>query len=82
MKVLTTAPGLQLYTGNFIENVRGKEGVTYQKHAGLCLETQVCLPPSHAFKLDLLVLLEKQSLGQILDLKISKNAWQWLGDKM
>lgn len=41
MKVLTTAPGLQFYTGNFIENVKGKGGAVYQKHAGLCLETQV-----------------------------------------
>lgn len=41
MRVLTTAPGMQLYTGNFVENVRGKEGALYQKHAGLCLETQV-----------------------------------------
>jgi aldose 1-epimerase len=40
MRVLTTAPGMQLYTGNFVENVRGKEGALYQKHAGLCLETQ------------------------------------------
>lgn len=41
MKVLTTAPGLQLYTGNFIQGVSGKSGCTYNKHAGLCLETQV-----------------------------------------
>lgn len=40
MKVLTTAPGLQLYTGNFIDGVKGKRGAVYQKHAGLCLETQ------------------------------------------
>ena len=45
MRVLTTAPGLQFYTGNFIENVRGKAGATYQKHAGLCLETQVSRSP-------------------------------------
>ena len=41
MRVSTTAPGLQFYTGNFIKDVKGKGGVTYQKHAGLCLETQV-----------------------------------------
>ena len=41
MKVLTTAPGLQLYTGNFIDGVKGKKGAVYSKHAGLCLETQV-----------------------------------------
>ena len=41
MRVSTTALGMQLYTGNFIENVRGKDGAVYRKHAGLCLETQV-----------------------------------------
>ena len=46
MRVLTTAPGLQFYTGNFIEDVKGKAGATYQKHAGLCLETQVKLSPN------------------------------------
>ncbi len=40
MDVLTTAPGVQLYTGNFIEGTRGKGGVHYPKHGGLCLETQ------------------------------------------
>ena len=50
MKVLTTAPGLQFYTGNFIGNVQGKGGAVYQKHAGLCLETQVlCLTSTFNF---------------------------------
>lgn len=42
MEVLTTVPGLQFYSGNFLDgtltNTRG--GVKYVKHAGLCLETQ------------------------------------------
>ena len=43
MKVLTTAPGLQFYSGNFLDGgVVGKDGTAYQRHAGLCLETQVC----------------------------------------
>jgi aldose 1-epimerase len=40
MKVLTTQPGVQFYTGNFLNNVRGKIGSVYGKHAGFCLETQ------------------------------------------
>lgn len=36
----TNAPGVQFYTGNFIQDVKGKGGFVYQAHAGLCLETQ------------------------------------------
>jgi aldose 1-epimerase len=40
MKVFTTQPGVQFYSGNFLNNVRGKIGSVYNKHAGFCLETQ------------------------------------------
>jgi aldose 1-epimerase len=41
MDVLTTEPGVQLYTGNFLDGtVTGKAAVTYKKHFGFCLETQ------------------------------------------
>ena len=40
MEVLTTAPGVQLYTANFITEVKGKCGATYRRRGGLCLETQ------------------------------------------
>lgn len=41
LKVLTTTPGVQLYTGNFLDgSLTGKSGKTYEKHAGFCLETQ------------------------------------------
>uniref|UniRef100_A0A0D6QXL2 Aldose 1-epimerase n=1 Tax=Araucaria cunninghamii TaxID=56994 RepID=A0A0D6QXL2_ARACU len=36
----TNAPGMQFYTGNFVDGVVGKGGAVYGKHAGLCLETQ------------------------------------------
>jgi aldose 1-epimerase len=40
MEVFTTEPGVQLYTGNFLDgSVMGK-GVVYKKHTGFCLETQ------------------------------------------
>lgn len=42
MNVYTTQPGVQLYTANFIHtgNVVPKDGGTYEKNSGLCLETQ------------------------------------------
>lgn len=41
LEVYTTQPGLQLYSGNFLDgSIRGKRGQVYDKHAGLCLETQ------------------------------------------
>ncbi|XP_022983804.1 aldose 1-epimerase-like isoform X2 [Cucurbita maxima] len=40
LEVLTNAPGVQLYTGNYIKDVKGKGGFVYQAHAALCLETQ------------------------------------------
>jgi len=40
MSVESTQKGLQFYTGNFLDNVKGREGTTYKKHGALCLETQ------------------------------------------
>jgi aldose 1-epimerase len=41
MEVLTTEPGIQLYTGNFLDgSLTGKRGVVYRQHTGFCLETQ------------------------------------------
>ncbi len=40
MEVYTTQPGVQLYTGNFLDGVAGKEGKAYQRRYGFCLETQ------------------------------------------
>ena len=41
LQVLTTQPGIQFYTSNFLDgSVKGKGGVSYGLHAALCLETQ------------------------------------------
>ncbi len=40
MEVYTTLPGVQFYTGNFLNGEKGKNGARYNKRAGLCLETQ------------------------------------------
>jgi len=41
MEVSTTQPGVQFYTGNFLDgSVTGKQGHVYKRRYGLCLETQ------------------------------------------
>jgi aldose 1-epimerase len=41
MQVLTTEPGVQFYTGNFLDGtITGKGGKVYNKRFGFCLETQ------------------------------------------
>ncbi len=40
MDVHTTQPGVQLYTGNFLDGGFSGGGVAYEKHYGFCLETQ------------------------------------------
>lgn len=40
MEVYTDLPGMQLYTGNFIEKETGKGGAVYTKRNGVCFETQ------------------------------------------
>ena len=50
MKVYTTQPGVQLYTGNFLQDcpTPGKGGVPMQKYGGFALETQhFPCSPSH-----------------------------------
>ena len=42
LEVLTDQPGIQIYTGNFLDGtVTGKKGVVYTRRAAICLETQV-----------------------------------------
>ena len=41
MKVWTTEPGIQFYSGNFLDGtLTGKDGKVYQQRYGFCLETQ------------------------------------------
>ncbi len=41
MEVRTTEPGIQFYSGNFLDGtITGKDGVTYARRTGFCLETQ------------------------------------------
>ncbi len=41
MQVFTNEPGIQCYTGNFLDGTKvGKKGIAYPKQASVCLETQ------------------------------------------
>ncbi|GAA4306454.1 aldose epimerase family protein [Nibribacter koreensis] len=41
LEVCTTEPGIQFYSGNFLDgSLQGHGGRTYKKHYGFCLETQ------------------------------------------
>ncbi|MGB6596181.1 MAG: aldose epimerase family protein [Candidatus Acidiferrum sp.] len=41
LEVLTTQPGIQFYTGNFLDGTaKGKGGLLYAHRTGFCLETQ------------------------------------------
>lgn len=41
MEILTTEPGLQFYSGNFLDgSIIGSDGKKFEKYSALCLETQ------------------------------------------
>lgn len=41
MDVYTTEPGMQFYTGNFLDGtLEGQGGIVFEKHNGFCLEAQ------------------------------------------
>lgn len=40
METFTDQPGMQFYTGNFLEGIKGKNGAEYNPQSGFCLETQ------------------------------------------
>ena len=40
MEMYTTEPGMQLYTGNFENGIKGQHGATFPYRSAVCLETQ------------------------------------------
>ena len=40
LETFTTEPGLQVYTGNFLDEKKGKGGIVYKRRDAVCLETQ------------------------------------------
>ena len=47
MEVITDCPGVQFYSGNFLEGELGKDGVSYCHRSGICLETQYWPDATH-----------------------------------
>ncbi len=39
MSILTDQPAIQFYTANMMNDIRGRDGVLFQKYGALCLET-------------------------------------------
>jgi len=40
MEVYTTEPGVQFYSGHFLTNYKGKNGIPLNRYDGFCLEAQ------------------------------------------
>jgi len=40
MTLKTTEPGVQFYTGNFLDGKIGKQGLAYKRRYGFCLEAE------------------------------------------
>jgi len=40
MEVYTDLPGVQVYSGNFLKEEQGKNGIVYKHRQGICFETQ------------------------------------------
>ncbi len=48
MSILTDQPGIQVYTGNFLDgSLTGKGGAVYARQAAICLETQTYPDSAH-----------------------------------
>ena len=41
LRLWTDAPGLQVYTGGYLDGVPGKNGALYDQYGGMALETQI-----------------------------------------
>jgi len=62
MEVWTTKPSVQLYTGNYFNNLSGKDGAVYNQYAGFALETQYApdsINHKNAFGYDADIVLKK-----------------------
>lgn len=40
LTLYTTEPGVQFYTGNYLDGIKGKYGITYKKYHAFCFEPQ------------------------------------------
>ena len=76
MEIFTTEPGVQLYTGNYLDgSFTGKNGHTYPKRSAFCLETQHFPDSIHQPDFPTIVLRPK-------DVFRSKTAYQFSTDSI
>jgi len=71
LEVWTTEPGIQLYTGNFLDGFQGKGGAHYPKRSAFCLETQHFPDSPNQPKFPSVVLKPGQSYHTITKYKFS-----------
>ena len=72
MQVFTDQPGIQFYSGNFLNGTQiGKGGIAYQQHAGLCLEAQHYPDSPHEPKWPSVILKPEQVYHQTTIYKFS-----------
>lgn len=65
MEVLTTEPGVQFYTGNFLDGkLKGKSGAVYRQYQGFCLEAQHFPDSVHHANFPSIILQPGQSYSQ------------------
>lgn len=70
LDVYTSLPGLQFYTGNWLEGVEGKNKQRYKKYAGLCLEPQFYPDSPHHREFPDTVLLAGEGYHQWIKYKL------------
>ena len=70
LRMRTTTSGIQLYTGNFLTGVQGKQGAVYPKNSGFCLETQHFPDAIHHPSFEQCVLQPGEEYHQITDMLI------------
>ena len=72
MEVRTTEPGVQVYTGNWLDGTQcGHSGIYYTQHSGLCLETQHFPDALHQPKFPSIILRPGQTYTQTTTYKFS-----------
>ena len=73
MEVRTTEPGVQVYTGNWLDGTQcGHSGIYYTQHSGLCLETQHFPDSLHHPRFPSIILRPRQTYTQTTSYKFSK----------
>jgi aldose 1-epimerase len=72
MEMTTTEPGVQFYTGNFLDGtVKGKGGVAYPQYGGFCLEAQHFPDSVHHSNFPSVILRPGQTYRQTTQYKFS-----------